>query len=532
MNGTVALPSGGPAAPQKPRLLLAEDDPAMRDYLCEMLHPEYEVQAVEDGEAAWEALGGELPALVLSDVFMPRLDGLGLVRRLRSDARTAKLPFLLLTASHEKDLPLEGIKAGADDFLFKSDGVAELLVRLRTHRQLAETRRLSTARQNDERYRLIVESARDYAIFCFDDERRVNTWNLGAEVLTGFSAEDMIGQPIDLVFTPEDRERGQSAKEQRQAHEVGHYYNERWHLKKDGSRFWGSGVVMPLRESGSERSCLKILRDLTAAHQAEEDRAQLLAAEQAARQEAEAANKTKDHFLAALSHELRTPLAPVQMALYLMEREKKLPARVRESIKMIRRNVETEVRLIGDLLDVSRITHGKLELNPEPMDLHDCIRQALEVCREDFTAKALKLTVALEAREHRVFGETNRLQQVFWNLLKNAAKFTPQGGEITVRSTNNGDGIVVEVIDTGLGIEADALKKIFEPFEQGGPDRTRRFGGLGLGLAISQAIIAAHEGQLTAESLGQGQGSTFRVRLSTMAKEAVSASAPAAPAIE
>ena len=518
MNGSTVPPLSEPPAHRNPRLLLAEDDSATRDVLYETLRVHYEVETVATGEQAWEAAQRALPDLILSDVLMPGLDGIGLTRRLRAAERTSTLPIILLTASNERELMLSCLEAGADDCLLKPFSAPELLARLRCHRRLVEMRWEAAARQHDERFRLIVESARDYAIFTFDAQRLVTSWNSGAEVITGYAPGEIIGRPMDLVYTPEDTDDEVPADEVEHAYAVGHFYNERWHRRKDGSRFWGSGIVMPLRESGPGKGCLKILRDLTALHEADAERARLMTAEQAARREAEAANRTKDYFLATLSHELRTPLAPVQMALYLMGRTKGLPASVYEGLEMISRNVAVEVRLIGDMLDVSRIAHGKLELNSNPLDLHDCLRQALEICQEDFTAKNLQVTVALGARRHRVLGDAARLQQAFWNLLKNAAKFTPGGGEITVRSRNARKEIVVEVIDTGLGIQPEALARIFEPFEQGEPDRARQYGGLGLGLAISHAIMVAHGGQLAAESPGRNQGATFRARLSTVGK--------------
>lgn len=506
--------SGGAPAQRPPRLLLAEDA-STRDFLCELLRDHYELEVVNDGEQAWEAARRLAPDLVLSDVLMPGMDGIELTRRLRANAHTATVPVVLLTASGEKELLLRGLEAGADDFLIKPFSPPELRARLHSHRQLFDLRRQVARHQGEERYRLIVESARDYAIFTFDAQRRVTAWNAGAGAMTGFKASDILGRSADLLFTPEDRERGVPALETSQALATGRFYNERWHLRKDGTRFWGSGVVMPLREGGPQPGCLKILRDQTALHHAEDERTRLLQAEQAARREAEAANQTKDRFLAALSHEMRTPLAPIRMALHLLTRHKKLPDSVRQAHEMIRRNVDTEIRLIEDLLDVSRITHGKLELNPEPTDLHAAVQQALEVCQEDFVAKELQLSVALAAGRSQVMGDAHRLQQVFCNLLKNAAKFTPKGGHIAVRSSGSDGSIVVEVSDTGIGIEAGALPKVFDPFEQGEARHAHRHGGLGLGLAISHAIVAAHGGQITAESLGPNQGAIFRVRLST-----------------
>jgi len=172
-----------------------------------------------------------------------------------------------------------------------------------------------------------------------------------------------------------------------------------------------------------------------------------------------------------------------------------------------------ERQLIDDLLDVSRIVHGKLDLRPVPVDLHGCVRAALDVCHDDLQAKNLKVTVKLGAANSIVAGEAPRLKQVFWNLLQNAAKFTPEGGAIVVRSQDVGKEVAVDVADTGVGISPELLPKLFDPFEQGSSEVARRHGGLGLGLAISQAIIRAHGGRLQAASAGSGQGATFTVVL-------------------
>ncbi|MBE7209853.1 MAG: response regulator [Gluconacetobacter diazotrophicus] len=503
------------AVQPSPRLLLVEDDLSTRDLLHRILADDYEVEAAETGEQAWETIQQQKFDLVLCDVFLPGLDGIELTRRLRGRDQTATVPIILLTAGREKELVLRGLEAGADDFLTKPFHPPELQARLGSHRQLVEMRREAAAREGDERYRQIVESARDYAIFTFDAQHQVTSWNAGAEAMTGFAAADVIGRPVDLLFTPTDREQGVPEMEIRQAHQTGHFYNERWHLRKDGTQFWGSGIVMPLRGDQPRPGCMKILRDQTALHQAEEDRARLLQVAQAARQEAENANATKDRLLAAVSHELRTPLAPVTLALHYLASQGSLPDAVREIHTMISRHVNTEIHLIDDLLDVSRISHGKLAVDHVPTDLHAVVRQALETCRAELAARELELTADLAASRHQVLGDAGRLQQVFCNLLGNAAKFTPPRGRITVRSSSTGDSVVVEVSDTGVGIEAAALPKIFGAFEQEEATLTRSHQGLGVGLAIAHAIVAAHGGQITAESFGRDQGATFRVRLPT-----------------
>jgi signal transduction histidine kinase len=229
------------------------------------------------------------------------------------------------------------------------------------------------------------------------------------------------------------------------------------------------------------------------------------------------ANASKDQFLALLSHELRNPLSPViSMVAELEEIAPKSPE-VREALAVIRRNVELEARLIDDLLDVTRIAKGKLQLAFELVNVHDILRRAYEICREDIAAKQIEARFDLAAADMFVEGDPARLQQVFWNLIKNSVKFTPAGGRITIATKNPAETqIEVSVSDTGIGIEADKIDKIFNAFEQGQRSITRQFGGLGLGLAISKAMVAAHKAKITVASAGAGKGATFTVTLTTV----------------
>jgi signal transduction histidine kinase len=230
---------------------------------------------------------------------------------------------------------------------------------------------------------------------------------------------------------------------------------------------------------------------------------------------AEAASKAKDDFLAVLSHELRTPLTPVLATAGLLESDETLSrAQRRDMVQMIRRNIELEARLIDDLLDVTRISHNKLELQLGTVDVHQSIARVLELCQADATAKNLEVEVALGATSSIIQADASRLQQIIWNLLKNAIKFTPSGGRVSLLSANpSSNRLLLTVSDSGIGIDAAALPYIFDAFEQGGRGMTRRFGGLGLGLAISKALVQLHGGTLTVASGGSDKGATFRVEL-------------------
>ena len=239
------------------------------------------------------------------------------------------------------------------------------------------------------------------------------------------------------------------------------------------------------------------------------------------RQELIAANAAKDQFLALLSHELRNPLSPVIAMVGELEASAPDLPDVRRALEVIRRNVELEARLIDDLLDVTRIAKGKLQLTFETVNVHEMLQRAYEICREDILAKNLGVEFRMRAEFLHVEADPARLQQVFWNLIKNSVKFTPALGRIIIETFNpSPEQIEIRTTDTGLGIEPEKISKIFNAFEQGQSSITRRFGGLGLGLAISKAMVAAHGGQIRAESEGKDRGATFIVTLRTVAAPA------------
>ena len=276
---------------------------------------------------------------------------------------------------------------------------------------------------------------------------------------------------------------------------------------REGSSGWRWHLGRAQRVGGTGPDWLGIHLDI-------EERKRLELELEEARDAAERASLAKDRFLAVLSHELRTPLTPVLMLAGSLEHRHDLPSAVREELGMLRRNVELEARLIDDLLDLTRIARGKLALVPHVLDVAVVLQEAARICSPEVDAKALRLQ--LDAEPGRLFLEADaaRLQQTFWNLLQNAIKFTQPGGRITVRARADGaDAIAIEVEDDGIGIEPSVLARIFDAFEQGDPDRARRFGGLGLGLAIAKAVVEMHAGTIEAHSEGVGHGAMFRVRL-------------------
>ncbi len=239
---------------------------------------------------------------------------------------------------------------------------------------------------------------------------------------------------------------------------------------------------------------------------------------QRAKQEAEAANRAKDQFLAMLSHELRTPLTPVLMTIASLRRDPGISERFGNDLEVLQRNVELEALLIDDLLDLTRIAHGKLELHYDAVDLHSTLEHALAISAPELLAKNLQVTRRFEASEHHSWADAARVQQVFWNLVKNAAKFTPEGGQLDLHTRNDGEHqIIVEVTDNGIGIDPAIMPRIFDAFEQGGRKVTNHFGGLGLGLAISKRVVDMHGGTISAASEGRNRGAKFTVVLQAMA---------------
>ena len=364
---------------------------------------------------------------------------------------------------------------------------------------------LKKANDAIQRLAAIVESSED-AIISKDLNGTIMSWNRGAEQIFGYRADEAIGKPI-MMLIPSDRhdEEREILRRIRAGERVDHYETIR--QCKNGSLIDVSLTISPLKDrEGMIIGASKIARNVTERKKVEREL-------EHAKEVAEAASRAKDTFLAVLSHELRTPLTPILMTAAVRERDPDLTQAIQAEMAMIRRNVELETKLIDDLLDLSRITSGKLSLQMEVLDLNTAVNQVCDICRSQIQEKGIELSFALDARIAPVDADASRLQQVLWNVLKNAAKFTPEGGSIHVCTGREVSRVLVQIQDSGIGIAPELLPKIFDAFEQGDPRVTRKFGGLGLGLAISKALVELHGGSIRVESPGVGEGCTVTIEL-------------------
>jgi PAS domain S-box-containing protein len=357
-------------------------------------------------------------------------------------------------------------------------------------------------RRSEERFRLLVEGVRDYAIFMLDTEGNVASWNAGAELNKGYTAEEIIGRHFSTFYPQDVIDSGWPARELELALEPGSFEDEGWRLRKDGSRFWASVVITALHDhSGKHIGFAKVTRDLT-----ERRRVRTLEDE----------GRRITTFIAMLGHELRNPLAPIMNAVSIMQLEHLESARLRMCRDIIARQLQQMVRLIDDLLDVGRITSGKIKLDFEPVLLGNVVTDAVEMVQPLIDQHRHALSVTLDEAPVWVMGDRARLLQVASNLLNNAAKYTPEHGRIEVALRRNGPHAEFWVKDNGPGIPPQRLKDIFNLFVQveHRPDN----GGLGLGLSLVQQLVTLHRGEVSVFSIGEpGKGSEFVVRLPMIA---------------
>lgn len=368
---------------------------------------------------------------------------------------------------------------------------------------LAGTMRSSRPETSQVDYRALIESIQDYAIFTLDATGHVTSWTPGAEKIEGYLQHEIIGRHFSAFYTPEAVARGWPDYELQRAAAEGRFEDEGFRVRKDGTQFWANVVITAIYDAhGNLRGFGKVVRDMS-------ERKRL--------EELEASSRRMSEFLAVLSHELRNPLAPVRNAINLLRLEQGVPPQMQNSIKMVDRQIQHLTRLVDDLLDVGRVTSGKVGLQMHKVDLHDLVERAIEATRSDLDNRGQRVKVEVPPNPVAFRGDLTRLVQVLQNLLLNASKFSPSGAVLHVAARTAGRLVELRVTDPGCGIHESALEEIFTLFVQHNPSRRIEHGGLGIGLSLCRSLVELHGGSIWATSPGVGEGSTFTVRLPYLA---------------
>jgi two-component system CheB/CheR fusion protein len=371
-----------------------------------------------------------------------------------------------------------------------------------------------SVRLNAERMRLISASTRDYAIVTLDVNGLVTSWNSGAESIFGYTEQEMLGHSAEVLLTAEDRQAHIFQDELTRAKDTGRAEDRRWYARKDGTRALCSGVTSPLVDQAL-RGYIKIARDLTRSIQEKEQQQAALSSEKAERTRAEEAARLRDEFFAVLSHELKQPLNLIQLSAEMLNLlpEAAASPTIARSAATIKRMVESQAKIIDDLMDLSRLHTGKLTLKRSHVNLSETVSQVVGLMMKEAEQKGIKLSLEHAPEALIIHGDIVRIEQVILNLLNNALKFTPAGGEVHVRLSRTDAEACMEVSDNGRGIAPRFLPSIFEMFRQGDTGSTRQYGGLGIGLALVRELVDSHGGHIEAHSEGPGKGARFCVSL-------------------
>lgn len=483
-------------------VLQVDDNEANRYVVSRILtNAGFEVIEAGTGEGGLQQVNDQRPDLVILDVQLPDINGFEVCQRIKANPETASTPVLHLSASFvESRDRAQGLDSGADAYLAQPVEPIELIATIRALLRIrrAEDAALTLAQEWQTTFDAISDG-----VCLLDRQGRFLRCNIAQGQLVRQPIASLIGCPYQSVTPVEKDELLARAQVSRQ--------RESQEVQSDDR--WFSITIDPIFDAQDFTGAVYILADITARKQAEAERAQLLEREQAARSQAEAVNRLKDEFLATLSHELRSPLNAIIGWTQLLSSRKFDAATTTRAIETIGRNARAQAQLVEDLLDVSRIIQGKVRLNVQPLDMKPLIEAAIETMRPAAEAKEIHLQSVLDPRAGSIAGDSDRLQQIVWNLVSNAIKFTPKSGRVQVRLEQVNSQVEVAISDSGQGIEPQFVPYVFDRFRQADSSTTRSYSGLGLGLAIVRHLVELHGGTVHAHSPGIGQGATFTVKL-------------------
>ena len=498
-DATVVEAAATQAHRQDGYILVADDNADMREYARRLLAERWPVETVSDGEEALRAARRRHPALIVTDVMMPGLDGFGLIRELRADPDLRLIPVIVLSARAGDEARIEGLGQGADDFLAKPFAARDLLARVEA--QLLKARIRAVEQQQARRVaEMFAHAPVAIAVLRGPD----HVFELANPMYVDLVGRPVVGLTIRDAF-PDLADQG--------------FYDLLDGVRATGTPYVGQSVPLTLNRGGGEADSgyfdfvYQPLVDDRGAVETIVIVVHEVTALVNAREAAERSNRLKDEFLATLSHELRTPLNAVLGYTQMLRAGVITPDRHAAVLETIERNAMAQQQLIEDVLDVSRVVTGKLRIEVQSVDLAQVIDEALETVTPAANAKGIRLQPTIERGAARVAGDAQRLRQVVWNLLSNAVKFTPRDGRVRVRLQQVGAHVELTVSDTGEGIASEFLPFLFERFRQADGALSRTHGGLGLGLAISRHLVEAHGGRISATSPGKGAGTTVRIEL-------------------
>jgi PAS domain S-box-containing protein len=489
----------------------AEDRAACRRYLRQDTEWRYDFVEADGGQRALARYRERPPDCLLLDYHLPDMDGLEVLAALTDGNGEVALPVVMLTGTDEVALAVEAMKAGAQDFINKNRltpvdlqrAVRNAIERVALRREI---------REKELRFRVLTETM-PQLVWTSTADGSCDYLNSRWVDFTGEPLASHLGAGWLTYVHPDDVENVWAAWGQ--AVTTGSAFESEFRLRRaDGTYRWHLARALLVRDAtGQITNWFGTTTDIEERKQAEHEREQLLLREQHLREQAEAASRLKDEFLAIISHELRTPLHSILGWAKLLRSGRLDGSETVRATEAVERNAHMQSQLIEDLLDVSRIVSGKLRLEIQPVDMPAVISAALDVVRPAAEGKEITLVSALEPLDSFVFGDATRLQQAVWNLLSNAVKFTPRGGQVSVRLAQHGAELEISVSDTGQGIHAEFLPHVFDRFRQEDSTCTRKHGGLGLGLSLVKYLVEMHGGAVHADSAGPGQGATFTLRL-------------------